>query len=548
MRAALVLLLQIVTATNSVTVTTRDDIELRTERDLAEILREVPGVHVSNDTLFTRGANPEHTLYLWNGIELERPSLGAFSTAGVEQLQVARGPFSSIYGSEAMAGVVNVVTVPTKSDLRAVAEIGGDGLRNANVAAAYLAGTQTFSGAIETRDEDDREHHTAHALWRWKPGTFSLGVTARVADYDFGIHEGSERHFAIPIAQTLGRFGYELTLAESRRDDDFNDPDDPEGITEVALESFTRRARLATSTRTPIGTLIVGGELERHEDSDVTNLAANFEDIRRDERSLFVEDRFSHTFGAARVELSAGARWDDYETLGRELSPRAAAAVSIGANKLRGAWGESFRAPSATELFIPFYGNELLEAEHGRAWELGYDRTFGNDAQFSATFFSGEYEDLIIFDLTEQRYLNIGGATTEGLELGFNGRLTPALRAGASYTFLDTNEEDFDRDLLYRPRHSGSVFANYRSGNLDTSVVVLHTGTRADLLPVAPFTRVTNESYTNVDLNLQYHYGRFTPFLKLENLTGADYEETLGSPEAERRISFGVKFFQAFAK
>ncbi|HYU26684.1 MAG TPA: TonB-dependent receptor plug domain-containing protein, partial [Thermoanaerobaculia bacterium] len=107
----------------AVTVVTRKDIDERAARDVADVLREVPGLTISRTgspgkatSLFTRGANSTHTLVLWNGIEINNPYFsgydwGRFSTAGVEQVEVVRGPFSALYGSDAVAGVVNVLTV-----------------------------------------------------------------------------------------------------------------------------------------------------------------------------------------------------------------------------------------------------------------------------------------------------------------------------------------------------------------------------------------------------------------------------------------------------
>jgi outer membrane cobalamin receptor len=148
--------------------------------------------------------------------------------------------------------------------------------------------------------------------------------------------DGFERQVAIPIAQTFRTFSYELTFAESRRDDDFDDPDDPYGYVAVSTESRTRRARLTARAETAFGTIVAGGEAERAEVDDVTNFGPNLDGSRRDETSFFVEDRYSHEFGrGARFEASAGVRHDDYDAFGSELSPRLAAAWIAGRSKFR---------------------------------------------------------------------------------------------------------------------------------------------------------------------------------------------------------------------
>lgn len=560
----------------SVTVVTREEIDSRAARDVADVLREVPGLHLSRTgspgratSLFTRGSNSNHTLVLWNGLEITNPYFsgydwGRFSTVGVEQVEVVRGPYSALYGSDAIAGVVNVLTTSKRNGFRALAEGGEHGLRNGSVSGTYAGSAVGGSAAFELREDDgfasndDFSQNSASAALQWDvTQTFVAGLSARYTTYDLGIptnlnaagdaivpspnrrQDGSERQLALPLSQTLGRFSYDLTLAESRRDDAFNDPDDSFGLVSTATESTTRRARLTTRTNTSFGTIVAGGEYEHAEVDDVTNFGPNFTGGERTERSLFAEDRMTRKLGeTSRLELSAGLRWDDYETFGSELSPRVAAAWIAGSSKVRVAFGEAFRAPAVGELYFPFAGNPDLEAERSRSFEAGYDHGAG----LSATLFQSDYDNLIVFDSATFIFQNVGAASARGLEVELRRELTRALRSTLSYTYTDTEEKGANRPLLRRPQHSGSLFVSYRTGIVDTNLVVLHTGQRADILPVAPFSRTTNESYTTLDANVQVDLGRFTPYLRVENLTDVAYEEVLGYPSASRRVALGVRF------
>ncbi len=560
----------------SVTVVTREEIDSRAARDVADVLREVPGLHLSRTgspgratSLFTRGSNSNHTLVLWNGLEITNPYFsgydwGRFSTVGVEQVEVVRGPYSALYGSDAIAGVVNVLTTSKRNGFRALAEGGEHGLRNGSVSGTYAGSAVGGSAAFELREDDgfasndDFSQNSASAALQWDvTQTFVAGLSARYTTYDLGIptnlnaagdaivpspnrrQDGSERQLALPLSQTLGRFSYDLTLAESRRDDAFNDPDDSFGLVSTATESTTRRARLTTRTNTSFGTIVAGGEYEHAEVDDVTNFGPNFTGGERTERSLFAEDRMTRKLGeTSRLELSAGLRWDDYETFGSELSPRVAAAWIAGSSKVRVAFGEAFRAPAVGELYFPFAGNPDLEAERSRSFEAGYDHGAG----LSATLFQSDYDNLIVFDSATFIFQNVGAASARGLEVELRRELTRALRSTLSYTYTDTEEKGANRPLLRRPQHSGSLFVSYRTGIVDTNLVVLHTGQRADILPVAPFSRATNESYTTLDANVQVDLGRFTPYLRVENLTDVAYEEVLGYPSASRRVALGVRF------
>jgi vitamin B12 transporter len=560
----------------TVTVITHEDIEVRAARDVSDVLREVPGLTVARigssghqTSVFTRGANPAHTLVMWNGIEINTPFFGGydwgqFSTSGIEQIEIVRGPYSALYGSDAMAGVINILTAPTRNMLQASVEGGENGLRNAQVMASHVAGAFTFNGAFESRrddgfaDNDDFDQQSAHGSVRWTGGRqFSIGLTVRYTTYDLGVptnlnatldalipslerrQDGNERQLAIPIEQTLGSFRYELLLAENRREDTLDDPADPFGPFFQNTDSRSRRARLTTRTKTAIGTIIAGAERESTTVDDVTNFGPNFLDKKREERSLFLEDRYSHAFGDARLELSAGIRHDDYETFGNETSPRIAAAWIAGGNKLHAAYGEAFRAPSVGELYSPFGGNVNLQAERSRSIEAGIDHYF-DDGNVSLTLFQDRYRDLI----TNAGFVlaNVGRARARGAEVSAQGRVSAMVHAGITYTYLDTEQLGSGLELLRRPRHSGSAFVNVRHGITDINIVALRTGEREDILAVLPFSRTTNDAHTTVDANVQFDLGRFTPYLKIENLTDAEYEEVRGYISPSRRAIVGVRF------
>ncbi|HYM59452.1 MAG TPA: TonB-dependent receptor [Thermoanaerobaculia bacterium] len=565
----------------SATVVTRDEIEQRGARDLADVLREVPGLTISRTgsegkatSLFTRGSNSTHTLVLWNGIELNNPYFsgydwGRFSTAGVERVEIVRGPFSALYGSEAVAGVVNVLTTPSRSSLSGSYESGSHGLQNARAGGTYAGTSLTLAADFEHRQDDgfnpndDFSQNVESLLFRWSPSKqFSLGVAVRHTSYDLGIpfntnadgtqfipspqrrQKGTEQQIAIPIQQSLGgAFSYDLALSESRRSDDFTDPQDPFGTVTTATASTTRRARLTTRTITTVGTIVAGGEYERAVVNDRNNFGVNLSDDRRSSNSLFAEDRISKPIGGSwRFEISLGARYDRFDTFGSQTSPRLAAAWIRGSHKIRVGFGEAFRAPSVGELYFPFFGNSKLNPEHSRSAELGYDYSFGRSGLFSMTLFRSTFRDLIIFDNTTFRFGNVGRARSEGVELGLSANLTSALYSQFSYTYLGTRQDETGQALLRRPRNSGSIFLGYRLGSLDTNIALQHTGQRLDVLPVAPFSNVTARAYTTIDVNAQWHLAHVTPFVKIENAGNKRYEEVLGYRSPSRRASVGLRF------
>jgi len=563
----------------AVSVVTKKDIDERAARDLADVLREVPGLTISRSgspgkatSLFTRGAASTQTLVMWNGIEINNPYFagydwGRFSTSGVEQVEVVRGPFSALYGSEAMAGVVNVLSAPRDNSVRGELQIGSRGLRNAALSGSYAGASTQVSGAYEHREDDgfdpndDFRQNSANVFVKFAPSpTFSLGVATRYTSYDLGIpfdvnaagtallpslqrrQNGTELQIALPIEKTVGPVSYDLTLSESRRRDDFSDPDDPFGFVNSSTESASQRARLTAQSQTSIGTLIGGGELQRARVDDRSNFGVNLANDRRDARSLFLEDRW-RSAGTSHLELSAGARYDHFDTFGSQTSPRVAAAWIFGRNKIRVAYGEGFRAPSVGELYFPFSGNRDLRPEHSRSVEAGYDASVGSDGLVSLTLFSSRFRDLIVFDNQSFLFGNIGRARSDGLELGMQEHVTQSIYAALSYTYLHRDEDESTGErLLRRPKNSGSAFLGWRSGPLDVNMALIRSGGRIDLLPIAPYSHVINGPYTTVDLNLQVHSGAFTPFAKVENLGNARYQEVLGYVSPGRRTIVGLRF------
>jgi vitamin B12 transporter len=561
----------------TVTVITREEIDRRAARDVADLLREVPGLSLARigsaghqTSLFTRGSSPAHTLVLWNGVEINTPFFGGydwgqFSTAGVERIEIVRGPYSALYGSDAMAGVVHIITTPSAGGVRALVERGGNGFSATQVSASHVTKQGLVSASYETRDDDgfaendDFGQETANLSLRWSGASrFSVGLTGRYTSYELGIpinlnafaddlvasplrrQSGSERQIVVPIEHTLDRFSYEILLAETRRDDLFEDPDDPWGLLFQSTDSETRRARLTVRTSTRIGTIVAGAETETSAVDDLTNFGPNFTDGKRRARSLFFEDRYSKALGPrSSFELSAGVRYDDYETFGAETSPRVATALTRGSYKMRAAYGEAFRAPSIGEMYSPWGGNLDLRAERSRNIEVGVDR-YVRQGVLSLTLFRDQYRDLI----TNAGFVlaNVGRAEARGVEIAARGSITQRARAGFSYTWLDTEQLDSGLPLLRRPRHSGSAFISYRQGISDWSLLLLRTGVRDDILPVLPFSRTTNRAHSTVDAHVQFDLGRLTPYVKVENLTDEDYEEVRGYPSPSRRAIVGIRF------
>lgn len=559
------------------TVITREAIERREARDVADVLREVPGLAVSrtgspgkNTTLFIRGGSSKQALVLWNGVEMNNAyfsgyDFGQLSAAGVEKVEVVRGPFSALYGSEAVSGVINVLTKPSATGVAIDAQGGENGLFNGMLYGAHVSDRWVLNGTVERRQDDgfaNNDDFSGNSIVggaTMMPNEhFSAGLLARYSTYEDGVpfapnatssafvpsphrrEEGSQRSIAIPLSYQAARSMFELRLSDNRREDKFNDPEGAFGDEFSDVEASTRSARGTARTNTSFGAITLGGEYERSEVDSANSFGGGIDSRSRTNKSAFVEDRLSRSIGPeTSIEIAAGARYDDFGPFGSETTPRIAAAWVRRGHKFRASYGEGFRAPAIGELYFPFGGNIDLRAEHSRNAEFGYEH-FTANGSFSVSLFDADYRDLINFGPTFQ-FENIEAASSRGLELGAQHRFG-ALQLDFSYMVLDTEDEATGEELLRRPRHSGSVALGYHADRYSAQIVVVHKGQRDDVTDLFPFGTVSNDAYTTADFTVHYRVGSLRPYLKLENLTDEQYEEVFGYRSGRRRAIVGVRF------
>jgi len=555
----------------SVTVVTKKEIDDRAARSVADVLREVPGLSVSRTgslgkitSVFVRGASSKQVLVLWNGVEINDPyfsgyNWGQFSTVGVQRIEIARGPFSSLYGADAVGGVVNIITGGGRDHADLDIAGGGRGLFNGVAAFGQTTASTTFDIAAEHRQDDgfapndnDRQNSLLGGFAFRPRSTVSLGITGRVANYDLGVprntnalatafvatphhrENGKEWQLAVPITAELGATHTEFSVSQNHRDDHNEDPD----AQSFGTTTSTRRTvRLAARRATSIGTIVGGVEGEKADAENHDSFGLDITKHHRSSNAFFVEDRLSR----GPFELSAGARFDHYNTFGSETSPRIGVAWTHAGHKFHAAYGQAFRAPQIGELYLPFFGNPDLNAERSRSAEIGYDRFFDNGGSLSITAFRNTFRDLIVYDLAANRFNNIGLARSRGVEVAATER-RGAFTTALSYTYLHATEEPSGAQLARRPKHSGSLALGYERGAAGVQLVVARTGSRPDVTDLFPFGTVTNAAYTVADLTLRWNIGAVKPYAKIENITNTRYQEVFGYPSPTRRALLGIRY------
>lgn len=571
----------------SITVLDTAEIERRQTQAVADILRTVPGVTIvrnggigTSTSVSIRGAESDQTVALVDGIKLNDPSspgggfnFGNLLVGNIDRIEVLRGPSSVLWGSQAIGGVVNMITrQPTEQlsvNLRGeygyrdtgqlVGNVSGKaGPLSASIGAGYFRtdGISAFSEARGGTEKDGYRNYGAN-------GNFNLALTDWLSvDARGWYSEGRVNIDGFPPPSFA--FG---DVNEESRTREFV------GYTGINAALFDGRFRnrlgyAHTDTRrrsialdgVPSETFTGHGRNERIEYQGIFDMAEGWQltgGIER-ETSRFSSSSFGAvpSIGRARIDsvyaqlvaspvrgltLTGGVRHDDHNRFGGATTLAASGVYAIAATgtTLRASYAEGFKAPSLFQLQSDF-GNRLLSPERSKGWDAGITQDLVEGRlQASAAYFRRDSDDLIIFiscplprtgicaGRPSGTYDNVSKARAEGVEFGLTMQPVDALRLQANYTYTDaTNRSpgnaNFGRQLVRRPQHSVTALLDYRWGfGLETGVTLTHVG--------ASFDNANNsrkvEGYVLADLRAAFPVtDRIELYGRIENLFDERYE------------------------
>ena len=571
---------------------------------LADALRDVPGLDAQRSgnlgkltDVRLRGADPRHTLVLFDGIPLNGPWLGSFdfadvSGAGFGQVEVMGGPASSLYGSGAVGGVIQFVspTGPVDERLRAFAEYGEQetfrqsvewrGAVGAGSAGAHVSRLSTdgigardayagVSGRLHADVPRGRDRFRASGFFT--RGRKEIPYDFRFDTSDFLFHEVLDPNQTETDRIAAGSASYTRTLGTglslegevsgfAGRIDFDNDPDggtndhvhtDLDNTRGIA----TIRARVARGPAQAIfGAEYRGEQVDRVDDSEFGGFGSvTHVDRGVNARALYAQ---AHLEPVDRVLFDAGIRLDDHSRYGATGVPRLAlgfVAREIGV-KFRGGYGRAFTAPTLTDLYYPGYGSESLRPERSRTWEAGADGSWlDGRAEAHATWHTTRFTDLIqsnSFFVAD----NVGRARIEGQEYSL--RLAPhprvAIRARAAHLVAKRlgAPEGSDNRLSKRPKWRAGLAADLGPMRGVTGTAALRwvdsTVDPFDFFdPNGRYLSGDTPGYAALDLGAVASLARWVPVelrLKVGNVLDRNYSEVKGFPARGRAFTAGVTF------
>lgn len=567
--------------TGSVHVITRDQLEKRQFPYLREVLRDVPGLTIvqtgsrgGTTSLFTRGGQSNYTMVLIDGVKVNDAGGGFefanLTTDNVERIEVVKGPQSALYGSDAIGGVINIITRKGSGPTKLVGEVMGGLGRGIGSDMATHQERVGVSGASDRVDYSAEWTRFDHA------GMFGLNnrFLNNVFSGNFGLRASDKLQFRSTFRYTDSQFkfptdfvsgvgyppvdpnqGQERTLIsfgnsatyqatswwdhvlqwshmESRfKFFDFRDPI-PTDFGSSQTDGTQRRDMLDYHTNFRVnngmwrGTAATFGVEYQEERLSQSNVAFTSTSTNLSRRNMGYYAQLQAVY-AERFFITPGIRVEENEFFGEFVNPKISGAYihKETGTKIRASLGRGIRAPSFNELIgFPNFGipgNFNLKPEKATSWEVGLDQEIlGKDLTASVTWFHNEFTNLIVLNTGVNQ--NIQGAETEGLESQVRWRATPALTFSLTHTYLKTEVTDIGLGqnfgglfvtggrLLRRPEHSGNVQADYQTRTWGLNLMVLGVGDRVDRnFAQAGSPRVKNTAYWRADVSGWYWLGKF---------------------------------------
>ncbi len=582
--------------TGSATRISRDQIEQRQVRDIADVLRDVPGVAVSSiagqTQIRLRGSEANHVLVLVDGIEVSDPFAGEFDIGTLQaeigsSVEVLRGPQSALYGSDAIGGVV-AYRSGTFDGYSARLEGGSNSTINGSARIGTSGNTwdASLSATVVSTDGEPNARDGVRDIGR---DSYTVSGNASV-----NVTDSLELRAAGRFIRTEGEFN----------DSDFNPTNPTFGfIIDSPDTSYENDAIYA----------LVGAQLTTLNGSWTHDLSAQISDITRDTFGAFgpsnssegdrlkasyvtaynfgdsdhaitfaadwERERFQNTtpggfafngrrqienvgivgeyrYGGERFDFSAAVRHDINDLFADETTFSIGAGYAVtDTTRVRASAGTGIKNPGFFELFGfvdgSFIGNEDLTPEQSTSWEIGIDQgLFDGAVQLSLTYFDAELDDEIFTTFPAPAFIATpANAVTEskqkGVEVALSGQIGPQWSFNTAYAYLDAEENGVEE--VRRPESIASAALTWTvPGDAASATLVLrHNGAAQDLAFTDPSfvpVRVTLDDYTLVNLNARVRLTEGVGlFARAENLFDERYEQVFSFVSQGRTVIAGIE-------
>ena len=571
----------------SVTVIPGVDIDARRYPTVDETLRGVPGVDVrrsgsfgKNSVISIRGANPNQVQVLVDGMRVKSPTLGQVDLSDlspdlIDRIEIIRGPQSTLYGADAIGGVINIITRGGSGPFSvwATQEVGNyDILRSG---AGFSGSKDIFSYAFDvghlesngqTPNDGMNQNWLNTRLGLALPGQTTVSLAVRWNETDTGVpiefvanpqpivptidtntHQSTDTLIINLGAHTqpvswwesemrVGRYWQRQRFVDPP--DKFTCPPITFGVCDFPGLFKVERREVEWLNHFHIGTWSTStfGIEYRWESADVQG-TNGFGPTTETVSGLFQQQfRFWD-----RLFMSAGVRVEDNDVFGRSVTERGALSFLIKetGTRIHGSAGSGFRAPTFNDLFFPGFANPTLKPEESFSWDAGIgQKLWNNRIRFDATVFKNSFTNLIrcCVILAVPPFVttgNIGRARSEGLEFWSEADVLDTLTLGLNYTYTETKDMVANTWLPREPRHRWTLRAAWQPIRPLTLWSEFHILTRQ----WESLGNIYVTGYNRLDLGGSYRILERWGLLKyvdltarIQNVANESYQEVRGFP------------------
>jgi iron complex outermembrane receptor protein/vitamin B12 transporter len=583
--------------TSSVSVLEAPEIRALNKRSVAGLLKTLPGLLVEEQggpggltAVSIRGGEANFTLVLLDGVALNDPTnsrgggfdFSGLSTALIERIEVVRGAQSAVYGSDALAGVINIITRrPSKGhNQQLYIEGGEDEYSDVSFSAHGAAGRLDYAAELDLRDEGEpvegstRESDRANLRLGWRLSeAHYLSAAYQYLDGERSSYPEQSGGPLYAVNDDLDQADYEnevLTLgwqanlgdnwrsnlraSRLQRDETYSSPgiapysEVPPNAADWELERDDLRW---------VNTLFAGGPVQFDLGADYRKergesvgyleffsqqLPTDFK-LDRETAAVFAGASAAPLEG---LQLQGALRYDDPDSYDSETSLSLGASFALGAGfRLATNYGEGFKLPSFFALGHPLVGNPELLPEKSRSLDIGLGWESGAGLDLELTWFAIDFEDLIDFDSETFRNVNRDEVESRGIEFGASWQPSEVLAISAQATYLDLDVKSEPTVLTGRPDWTAGFAGEWRiSPRWSTVLDYRWTGEQyAISRHTGEELTVVLDDFHRLDWVLRWQaLDALQLQLSIDNLTDEDYQTQVGFPAPGRSLRLGIRF------
>ena len=564
----------------AVSVIPRAEIEKNPARNLSDVIQSDAGIYVKQyggigqvPEIAIRGTNPNHTLVLKDGARLNTQnnlspvSGGFYDLSDIDHVEIVKGPASVQYGSDAIGGVMQMVSKkPTRTSAELIGIVGENNAYKA-IARVDVVHNGFYASLSGQRLETDGTRIFNTQARNDQAGYEQKGFGAKVGYYNdridtsvsFSENKGtneyssngadinSQREFKNQLvnakASVKVRSDVTLNARYSQAHDEQLADEPPSAWTTIDNHYNTKTDEYELNGKwdfRPNQNILVGvtGSQAEFDSNTITNNIQKVDTI-----GYYAQ----HQYNSDKLNTQVGVRLEDNDQFGNHTVGQAAARYHINpSTSVYANIGSAFRAPSLNELYTQWGGNPELEPEKSIAYELGITHQYGDHTSFDLSAYRNEVKNFIE-NPTWAKNINLEGKTkfTGGdLSVKYNRN---NYFAKAQYSYLHTRNDRLDREASYRPKHTGALTVGYDDGIVGVSTSLIarsdakHFDSMGNMTPVRGYATVDVDAHWNVNPYVKV-------FTNIQNIGNNEYSTAYDDYNKQwyvnggRQANLGVTF------